>query len=108
MASDSPERQRELIEAGRQYELLEVIRHTVEETVKSQFRLHFGTTTPEEIRDHHIRVKIFFGRWDAWMETFWCGFIAKGIRWLLIAYIVLSFATGNQIFENFLKAIKKI
>lgn len=95
-------REQELIEAGKRHELIMVVRETVRQSVRSEFRRHYGDMTPEEIRDQHTRVRHWLHRWDKWMERFWYSF-AMLAGWLFFAAFILNWLSGNPIIEGLLK-----
>ena len=104
MTEYSQEREQELIAAGRRHELIMVVRETVRQSVRSEFRRHYGEMTPEQIRDQHSRVRHYLNRWDKWTDRFWYSF-AMIAGWVFFVGVVANWLAGTPVFDGLMRKV---
>ncbi|QNK01653.1 hypothetical protein [Dyella telluris] len=91
-------REKELIEKGRQAELLEAIRSVVRSEVRESFISHFGDRKPEEVLELIRITEQFHRRMDKLTDSFMGHVFAWATKiglWLLLIYLTAKAADVN-------------
>lgn len=94
-------RERELLERGRRYELLEEIRAVVRAEMQDQFRQHFGDRSPEQVLEVVRSAERIHRRIDKLAESFWGSAAAVALKWGLIISLAVSLASNSGALAKF-------
>lgn len=95
-------RERELLERGRRYELLEEIRAVVRAEMQDQFRQHFGDRSPEQVLEVMRSAERIHRRIDRLAESFWGSAAAVALKWGLIVLLAAQLVINSGSLSKFL------